>query len=79
MQILEDNLELKSTKSTTETVAGILKIEKSSILPISDTFTIILLFICILVSSKIVIFNLSESAFSEIQSLEDELNAVLSG
>ena len=42
-------------------------------------FTVILLFSSILLSSKIVIFNLSEAAFCEMMSLEDELNAVLSG
>jgi len=42
-------------------------------------FTVILFFSSILLSSKIVIFNLSEAAFCEMMSLEDELNAVLSG
>ncbi|CBY11057.1 unnamed protein product [Oikopleura dioica] len=41
-------------------------------------FTVILFFSSILLSSKIVIFNLSEAAFCEMMSLEDELNAVLS-
>ncbi|CBY32757.1 unnamed protein product [Oikopleura dioica] len=41
-------------------------------------FTVILFFSSILLSSKIVIFNLSEAAFCEMMALEDELNAVLS-